>query len=990
MPHRSSHRLDTTPEGSAVPIISPAGYYAPEGSAIPIIAPAGTYAPAGSAAPTPAPAGTYIPHDGAGSLADAVESPAGYYAPTGSTAPIESPAGYYAPVGSAAPILAPAGYYAPARSAAPIVSPGGYYAPAGSGMPIESPAGYYAPAGSAAPVISPAGYYAPPRSAAPILNPSGTWSLAGAATPTPLVVNTLNIIYGTLLQNSQLSGNIPVPGTYSYTSGPGRLLGIGNGQIESVTFTPADPNLFAPVVGSVFINVAGTGVNRPPQLSLTDGVAGVPTFTSGTPVSLVAKYTINEYAKVTVGSNPQNGDVLFTLNAHDDGQSSSSLLYALTGAGVTNPSIGIFIDRTGGLQFDAATGRITVFDATKLDYEKFKAGISLVFTVTDNGLPGSLTGGTPRPLTSRATVTILLNDLNDAPRFATSTLRVSRAENNVANAAVVALRATDGDLYDGITQPLTYTLVSVVNGDGTDVTSLFAITPITNPATGVVTQMVTVIPAKLYDFESTANKTFTLTARATEVGVGGLASADSVIGDQVITLNITDVNEAPQLSLTDGVAGLPTFRSGTPVALVSKYTMNEYTTVTAGSTPRNGEVLFTLNAHDDDQSSSSLLYALTGAGVTNPGTGIYVDRTGALQFDAATGRITVLDATKLDYEKFRTGIPLVFTVTDNGLPGSLPDATQRVLTSRTIVTILLNDLNDAPTFATSTLTVSKAENNPANAALFTVRATDGDTYDGITQPLRYSLVSVVNGDGTDVTNLFTITPITNPTTGVITQAITVIPARLFDFESTANRTFTLTVRATEDGVGGLTSADSVLGDQVIMLRITDVNEAPSAVFTPSTHASGLPTSGATGSVTVNLPDLAVGTVIGSLAIVDPDILAALGTFGPDSVVVTVLDSSSATAPALNYTANADPTTGGSLSVNSLTTLQSRIGKPFTVRFAVKDRNGIAGALAFTLNLTINLTNTPGNNRLGDLVAQAAESETLMGRRTRFGQTSLRR
>lgn len=419
-----------------------------------------------------------------------------------------------------------------------------------------------------------------------------------------------------------------------------------------------------------------------------------------------------------------------------------------------------------------------------------------------------------------------------------------------------------------------------------------------------------------------------------------------------VTINLTDANDAPQLSLTDGVAGLPTSTSGTPIALVSKYTINEYSTVTAGGTPIDGDVLFTLNAHDDDQPSSSLLYALTGTGVTNPSTGIYVDKSGGLQFDAATGQVSVLDATKLDYEKFKAGIPLAFTVIDNGLPGSLPGATPKVLTSRATVTILLNDLNDAPTFKTPTLTVVKAENNRANVAVVTLSATDGDALDNVTQPLTYSLVSAVNGDGMDATEMFTITSTTNATTEVVTYAVTVVPANQYDFESTANETFILTVRATEDGEGGLSTADSILGDQVITLNITDVNEAPSAVFIP---VSGSPSVGTTGSVTVNLPDMSVGTIIGSLSITDPDVMAALATFGSDTIVVTVLDGSSTTTPAFTYVPHADPTTGGSLQVNNLTTLQSKIGKPFSVRFTIKDKNGLAGALSFTLTLTINVT-----------------------------------
>ena len=68
------------------------------------------------------------------------------------------------------------------------------------------------------------------------------------ATPT-VSVNPVNITYGTALANSQLSGTatwtvggnpVTVPGTFTYTSAAGTVLGAGNGQSEAVTFTPSD------------------------------------------------------------------------------------------------------------------------------------------------------------------------------------------------------------------------------------------------------------------------------------------------------------------------------------------------------------------------------------------------------------------------------------------------------------------------------------------------------------------------------------------------------------------------------------------------------------------------------------------------------------------------------------------------------------------------------------------------------------------------------
>jgi hypothetical protein len=70
---------------------------------------------------------------------------------------------------------------------------------------------------------------------------------------------------------------------------------------------------------------------------------------------------------------------------------------------------------------------------------------------------------------------------------------------------------------------------------------------------------------------------------------------------------------------------------------------------------------------------------------------------------------------------------------------------------------------------------------------------------------------------------------------------------------------------------------------------------------------------------------------------------------PDTLVVSSKDNSATTLPALAIDAS------GNLVVNNTTTLNSRIGKPFTFTVTVKDKNGGTGALSFVLTLTINVT-----------------------------------
>ena len=95
---------------------------------------------------------------------------------------------------------------------------------------------------------------------------SGTVTVNVAqATPTVGTVNTVNIIYGTALANSQLSGTVTftvdgnpvsVPGMFTYTSAAGKVLSIGNGQSEAVTFTPNDTTDYKTASTTVTVNVA--------------------------------------------------------------------------------------------------------------------------------------------------------------------------------------------------------------------------------------------------------------------------------------------------------------------------------------------------------------------------------------------------------------------------------------------------------------------------------------------------------------------------------------------------------------------------------------------------------------------------------------------------------------------------------------------------------------------------------------------------------------
>jgi Ca2+-binding RTX toxin-like protein len=117
------------------------------------------------------------------------------------------------------------------------------------------------------------------------------------ATP-KLSVNSVNLIYGTALANSQLNGTstwtvagntVTVPGFFTYTSVAGTVLGVGNGQLESVTFMPADSMDYTTVAATVLVNVAQASpllsvnpVNLTYGTALANGqLSGITTWTVG-------------------------------------------------------------------------------------------------------------------------------------------------------------------------------------------------------------------------------------------------------------------------------------------------------------------------------------------------------------------------------------------------------------------------------------------------------------------------------------------------------------------------------------------------------------------------------------------------------------------------------------------------------------------------------------------------------------------------------------
>ena len=259
--------------------------------------------------------------------------------------------------------------------------------------------------------------------------------------------------------------------------------------------------------------------------------------------------------------NSPNGTAVGTVLASDP--ENDGLSYAITAGNMDNT-----------FAINASTGQITVNNTAALDYEA-NPTFNLTVEVTDDGTPS---------LTDAATVTIDLNDLNEAPTVDDQNFSV---DENRANGTVVGtVVASDPDDGDSLTYFIT--------GGNTD--NAFAI----NSSTG----QITVNNSSALDFET--NPTFNLSVEITDSGTPGLTDTATV------SINLSDLNETP--------------------------TIDDQALPNIDENSANGTVVGTVLASDPD-TGDSLTYSINGgntdnAFAINSSTGqITVNNSSALDFE---------------------------------------------------------------------------------------------------------------------------------------------------------------------------------------------------------------------------------------------------------------------------------------------------------------------------------------------------------------------
>ncbi len=525
---------------------------------------------------------------------------------------------------------------------------------------------------------------------------------------------------------------------------------------------------------------------------------------------------IGTYIGTVIASDPDAGQLL---------------IYSLL-SGNTNGAFGI----------NPTTGVLSVANSSALNFE-INPSFLLVVAVQDNG-----TGN----LTSQATVSISLLDLNEAPIVNNQTFSVSEF---AANGTLVGnVTATDPDSG----QTLSY-LISSGNTN-----NAFSI----NTLTGELT----VNNSSALNF--TINPSFSLVITVTDNGPGNLSDAATITVNLLQTPNLTPVINDQSFSVNENSA------SGTLLGTVIAYDPNAGQTISYSILSGNTNGAFAVNASTgvltvanssainfethpvfslvvqvqdngvgylssqaimtvsvininevpviNNQAFSIAENSVNGTPVgtviaTDPDTGQLINFTilsgntnGAFSINVSTGVLTVANSSALNFE-IMPSYSLVIEVQDNGT-GNLSD--------QAIITVSVQDVNEPPVLYNQSFAI--AENSVNGTAIGTVIASDPDA--GQTKSF-----SIFSGN---TNGAFAI----NSATGLLTVA----NSAALDFEVTP--TFNLVIKVQDNGAGNLSSQATVT------ITLLNVNEAP-LIYDQSFNVLEFASNGTfVGTVIANDPD----------------------------------------------------------------------------------------------------------------------------------------
>jgi VCBS repeat-containing protein len=527
-----------------------------------------------------------------------------------------------------------------------------------------------------------------------------------------------------------------------------------------------------------------------------------------------ATITVN----VIQGSNqaPVIINQTFSINENSaNGTTAGNVIATDPDAGQTKTFSILQGNTNGAFTINASTGVLAVANSTALNFESTPT-FALIIKVQDNG-----TGS----LSSQATITVSLININEAPVISNQSFSVS--ENTANGITVGTVAASDPDASQTISYSITAGNTSnafTINSStgiltvNNSVALIFSVNPkfslnvrVTDSGTGNLYKEAT-ITVNVFQGSDQApviiNQGFSINENsANGTTVGNVIATDPDAG-QTKTFSILqgNTNGAFTINASSGVLAVansaaldfeatPTFAliikvqdngtgslSSQATITISLININEAPVISnqSFSIAENssvGTAVGTVMEYDPDYGQINTFSIISG------------NTNGAFAINTSTAVITVANSAALDFET-TSSFTLVVKVQDNG-SGSL--------SSQATITVSLKAINQAPVISNQSFSVN--ENTANGLTVGTIVASDPDA----SQTLSYSITAG------NTSNAFTI----NTSTGKLTVNNSV--ALIFNI----NPKFSLNVRVTDNGTGNLYK------DATITVNVSqESNQAP--------------------------------------------------------------------------------------------------------------------------------------------------------------------
>ncbi|XP_066284595.1 cadherin-23-like [Branchiostoma lanceolatum] len=416
-----------------------------------------------------------------------------------------------------------------------------------------------------------------------------------------------------------VSGFFDIAGTGAVTLSSSADLDYETRQQHTLTFTCTDGGTPA-LSATGTLNIQVTNVNEAPVIT---------TPSSGSQIEAIDENT-----------NPNTNVFQFVAGDDDSGDTQTWSIFSQT------PNAQFVIN--------SASGQVSTSSSPVLDYETNNQYVLVVHVVDSTSL------------TASATLTVNLNDVNEAPTFtvypASDTVSVS--EDQSGSFTIDTFTASDVEIS---TQTLTFSMTL----DNTSPTTTTAI-PFEFVKTSATQAILRTAAAPSIDFETVSQYDVTLTV-SDDAGL-------SLSEDRTLSIYIQDVNEAPVIT-------------NTAASLIMSLDENQ----------GGGAAVFTFTGSDEDRPGDILTWTMASQSPSSQ-----------FVIDAASGIVSTSASPTINYESAETQYLLTVELDDG------------TLTAAATLTVNVNDINEAPTMNLNAV-VTMAENSAVGTSVFDVTCSDDDT-----------------------------------------------------------------------------------------------------------------------------------------------------------------------------------------------------------------------------------------------------------------------